>query len=343
MKRTGSDNAQERAVTADALSEGADMVSTAVGAADVAWAPLTSDTIKDKKSRELLPYDLKTHDVKAHLKDRTTAVVDMRAVVDAPHDVLFNLLADPHQHESIFEAIESAKAELVSEDGPVRRWRLDYRARWKFWKVGGVCDNRLWMTTDSDRGTVSFVLREPGFLRKYEGTWTITGPHGGGPGSATTGRRHQLAAAGAPALPKTPCAVTPAPRPGLLGAFAAINNPFLNVSVKNPFGFHMFCLTAAADSAAAPPALPAAAAAATDPWVASSLLAAPRSPTTIVVHKALSPKVAPPFPINQVLKGHACGQVNDMLEGLLFATARKISETELEGTTSDEASRSRRR
>lgn len=49
---------------------------------------------------------------------------------------------------------QSASAELVSEEGPVRRWRLDYRARWKFWKVGGVCDNRLWMTTDRERGTV---------------------------------------------------------------------------------------------------------------------------------------------------------------------------------------------
>ncbi len=41
----------------------------------------------------------------------------------------------------------------------MRRWRLDYRARWKFWKVGGVCDNRLWMTTDRERGT---VRRGPG-------------------------------------------------------------------------------------------------------------------------------------------------------------------------------------
>lgn len=50
---------------------------------------------------------------------------------------------------------QSANAVLVSEQGPVRRWRLDYRARWKFWKVGGVCENRLWMTTDREAGTVS--------------------------------------------------------------------------------------------------------------------------------------------------------------------------------------------
>lgn len=37
----------------------------------------------------------------------------------------------------------------------MRRWQLDYKARWKFWKVSGVCDNRLIMTTDSNKGTVS--------------------------------------------------------------------------------------------------------------------------------------------------------------------------------------------
>ncbi len=40
-------------------------------------------------------------------QDRSTAQVDVRAVVsDAPHDIMFDLLADPHQHERIFDAIE---------------------------------------------------------------------------------------------------------------------------------------------------------------------------------------------------------------------------------------------
>lgn len=34
--------------------------------------------------------------------------------------------------------------------------------------------HRLWMWTDSDAGTVTFKLREAGFLKRYEGTWTIT-------------------------------------------------------------------------------------------------------------------------------------------------------------------------
>ena len=35
------------------------------------------------------------------------------------------------------------------------RYELDYKAKWKFWRIGGVCENRLFMETDSDAGTVS--------------------------------------------------------------------------------------------------------------------------------------------------------------------------------------------
>lgn len=114
---------------------------------------------------------------------------------------------------------------------------------------------------------------------------------------------------------------------------------------------------------------------------------APRFPTTIRVEKLMSPKISPPYPLNQVLKvrimdgfmqlscqrlnlggcvcrvpasprsgprhfhatsryrlvrcsspplpprkhpqGHAAGQVGDMLEGLLVATARVVGDGEV--------------
>jgi hypothetical protein len=37
---------------------------------------------------------------------------------------------------------QSADAELLEEEGPRRKWRLDYRAHWHFWKVAGVCENK---------------------------------------------------------------------------------------------------------------------------------------------------------------------------------------------------------
>ncbi|GFH24750.1 uncharacterized protein HaLaN_22603 [Haematococcus lacustris] len=101
------------------------------------------------------------------------ARVDMEAEVDVPAAAMFKLLANPKEHERIFEAIEGASSTLILEEGAKRRYTLDYQARWKFWRVTGVCENRLIMETDADEGTVTFRLREPGFLRTYEGTWQI--------------------------------------------------------------------------------------------------------------------------------------------------------------------------
>lgn len=113
------------------------------------------------------------------LADRATAAVNLEARYQVPPHLLFELLADPTQHDKIFDAILAADAELLEEDGPRRKWRLDYTARWNFWRVSGVCENRLFMWTDSQAGTVTFKLREPGFLKRYEGTWTIKAGCGG--------------------------------------------------------------------------------------------------------------------------------------------------------------------
>lgn len=49
----------------------------------------------------------------------------------------------------------------------------------------------------------------------------------------------------------------------------------------------------------------------------------------VTVHRLLmSPKVSPPYPLNQILKGHATGQVHDMLMGLLEA-AQKLTPEEV--------------
>jgi hypothetical protein len=46
------------------------------------------------------------HSVSSRLKDRQTAAVSVEAVYDLPPNTLFDLLADPAQHEHIFDAIE---------------------------------------------------------------------------------------------------------------------------------------------------------------------------------------------------------------------------------------------
>lgn len=61
---------------------------------------------------------------------------------------------------------------------------------------------RLWMWTDRNAGTVTFKLREPGFLRRYEGTWTIK-PACGTPMSACYAPADAVAAASVTTSPSS--------------------------------------------------------------------------------------------------------------------------------------------
>jgi hypothetical protein len=37
------------------------------------------------------------------------------------------------------------------------RYQLDYLAKWSFWRVSGLCTNRMLLLTDADEGTVSLL------------------------------------------------------------------------------------------------------------------------------------------------------------------------------------------
>ncbi|KXZ47265.1 hypothetical protein GPECTOR_36g118 [Gonium pectorale] len=225
----------------------------AAGAEDLSWVPLPASA---EKRREPLPYGLKQHRVKAHLQDSSTAVVDLRTVVDAPHDLLFNLLADPYQHERIFDAIESVDADLVLEEGPV-----------------------------------SFELREPGFLRKYEGTWTIIGPGGR---ADTGGSPPQGSIDTRPETLRSPsCSGQEAP--------------------PSPSGSTSFTSASASTSGSASP---------DSGTPRSSAASTPRSESSAASSRGGQ---ATGGAGAEVLKGHASGQVAEMLEGLLRATAAKAA------------------
>ncbi len=51
--------------------------------------------------------------------------------------------------------LQACDSELLEARGAQSKYRLDYRTRWHFWKVSGVCDSKLHMWTDMDAGTVS--------------------------------------------------------------------------------------------------------------------------------------------------------------------------------------------
>ncbi|KAL6764421.1 hypothetical protein V8C86DRAFT_1588562 [Haematococcus lacustris] len=147
-----------------------DVENVVAGIGDVASAETNRAELKARALSIQLP---KNCVFQSSMVGGSCARVDMEAEVDVPAVAMFKLLANPQEHERIFESIERASSTLIFEEGAKRRYTLDYQARWKFWRVTGVCENRLIMETDADEGTVTFKLREPGFLRTYEGTWQI--------------------------------------------------------------------------------------------------------------------------------------------------------------------------
>lgn len=301
-------------------------------------------------------------DWQTRLHDRVTASVTMDAQYELPPELMFDLLADPRQHAAIFGAIQSADAELLEEEGPRRKWRLDYKATWSFWKVSGVCENRFWLWTDKEAGTVTFKLREPGFLRRYEGTWTIK-PAGGGrttlttsaaaPGALTRTSSSTKAAIGSSGssyiLPPSATAAAP------LAAISLLHNsqPLAALSAMQQrlqWGWGETLTTAlsnfsnlgqALGGVWGLPALPAApiplagskagvTTAAPGGWRQSSKQQPQQQQqraTTSVIHVETlsSPKISPPYPLNQILKAQAKGQVEDMLDGLVNAAAAKLT------------------
>eukprot|EP00775_Hariotina_reticulata_P001057 gene1057-1392_t len=253
------------------------------------------------------------------LSDRATAEVNLEAHYKLPPNTLFDLLADPFVHDKIFDAI-------------LKKWRLDYRARWNFWRVSGVCENRMFMWTNRETGSITFKLREPGFLKK--------------PATLSGAAAPAVVDAPAPGLHMSPLASmsvsgTPAV-PGLTGAVAAIARmqAGLQDSVATTVNNSISNLQS---SAAAVQALSKKAGA---PWGGirlgslsggsnsdgSEKIAAARPrrrrplPTAAIITVAsfTSPRITPPYPLNQTLKVQSKGQISDMLEGLVAAAAAKL-------------------
>lgn len=111
----------------------------------------------------------------AKLESRNVASCVLESKVEATADYLFSLLADPNKHNTLFDSIEGVTSELLEDDGKgVQKWKVDYEARWKFWRVGGVMKMPVFMQTDKNLHKISFQLREPGFLREYDGEWNIS-------------------------------------------------------------------------------------------------------------------------------------------------------------------------
>lgn len=312
--------------------------------------------------------------VQATMPAAGVACVSMETEVDMPADLMFTLLADPKEHERIFDAIEGARFKLLQEKGPWRRYELDYLARWKFWKVSGVCENKLFMETDADKGTVNFKLREPGFLKVYEGTWCIV-PAGAQQlnmhsGQHNTAAPQQQPAAGL-ALSATrssssgqqqlqscsaQAAASQQQQPWTWSSLFTYKSPHhalssMLASITTPYLFRASAPSVADASAGPASSASSFSSGAASPFGGSSSGrssldggAASTAMTTVparsivrIDRMMVGPKVAPPRPLGALLKNHAITQAEDMLKGLL-AAAKQLQVERASTTTSSRAS-----
>lgn len=207
---------------------------------------------------------------------------------------------------------------------------------------------------------MTFKLREPGFLRRYEGTWTIK-PAGAGKTTLTT------TAAAPDALARTSSSTTRAASNYILPPSATAAAPLAAISLLHSsqplaalsamqqrlqwglgetFGIAMSNfsnLGQALGGVWGVPSLPSA-----PTQGKAGVTSAPSSAggwrqgskqqqlqkqqqqqraTTSMIHVETlsSPKISPPYPLNQILKAQAKGQVEDMLDGLVSAAAAQLT------------------
>lgn len=232
------------------------------------------------------------------------ACVNMEAVTSAPADVLFNLLADPTKHVDLFPDVKSVRCRLLEEDGPRRKYEMDTQAQWSFGpaalRIRGQCETKMWLESDSNAGTVTFKLREPGFLEVFECTWRIYPAHG-----ATALNQHsrlQQALAGRVSPSRARSEEHPAPlqqQAPWSPAFPVGDIGQKKQEANNSDSSHS-CLA----SVSAQPL--------------SKVHAQPHS-IVRVEEMMMRPKVAPPAMMTGMLTGQVLGQATSMLHGLLDA------------------------
>jgi hypothetical protein len=142
---------------------------------------------------------------------------------------------------------------------------------------------------------VSFRLREPGFLRTYEGTWRVKPT-----GQPALNLHTRITTTSSPGATAAPGRQHPLP-----GVLASISTPLL-LAPQQQHAPQLCCSNDNSRSSS--------------------------RPASCVVHVQglrMSPKVAPPSPLGGLLRNHAAAQVEDMMRGLLAAATRLHTEQQL--------------
>eukprot|EP00210_Caulerpa_lentillifera_P003357 g3203.t1 len=137
------------------------------------WSVHTAERVLPFLSPEKLWLTDESHVDVIQDKDCTCHAV-MSARLEAKPNQVFEIFERP-DYDKIFEIFKLVKTHrVIKNDGSGHKEvDLEFDAQWRFWKVAGTCFIPISMKMNKDIGKIDFVQKESGFLKVYQGSWSI--------------------------------------------------------------------------------------------------------------------------------------------------------------------------
>ncbi|CAI5487992.1 unnamed protein product [Closterium sp. Naga37s-1] len=105
--------------------------------------------------------------------DNALCQLDGVATVALPPDSVFSIVCDPHNRR-VFKNIKSVKNErVVSDCNGVKELEMDMVFAFQLPFFTGTFDAEVRMVHDRPNRRMTFALKQPGFMRKFEGYWQV--------------------------------------------------------------------------------------------------------------------------------------------------------------------------
>lgn len=143
---------------------------------DVAPAPLSVDQHLDRKMeawrrnsswRDQRPY------LKVTVPKGTLCHLETTFQLGLPPDAVFNIIIDP-ENKRVFRNIKEVTYRKVIEDEDHRQLvEVEQSAIWRFLCFSGTLAIRVFVDQNRHTHSVNYYLSKQGFMKKFDGQWTI--------------------------------------------------------------------------------------------------------------------------------------------------------------------------
>lgn len=99
--------------------------------------------------------------------------LDATAQVGLPPDAVFDIVIDP-ENKNVFKNIKEVKyRKLLEDEGHRQLVEVEQAAIWRFLWWSGTISVRVFVEQDRRNHTMKFRLAKEGFMKKFEGSWTL--------------------------------------------------------------------------------------------------------------------------------------------------------------------------